>query len=37
MAMTYLERYRASEYEAVWAELVALGPAIRGEPLFADA
>ncbi|HLJ80791.1 MAG TPA: hypothetical protein VKT52_04840 [Ktedonobacterales bacterium] len=34
---TYLERYLAGEREAVWAELTTLGPAIRDEPLFADA
>ena len=34
---TYLDRYLAGEREAVWAELTALGPAIRDEPLFADA
>ena len=34
---TYLERYLAGEREAVWAELTALGSAIRDEPLFADA
>ena len=34
---TYVDRYFAGEREAVWAELTALGPAIRDEPLFADA
>jgi hypothetical protein len=34
---SYLERYQQGEEVAVWAELVGLGPAIRGEPLFADA
>jgi hypothetical protein len=34
---TYLDRYLAGEREAVWSELTALGPAIRTEPLFADA
>lgn len=34
---TYLDRYLAGEYNAVWSELTALGPAIRDEPLFADA
>ncbi len=34
---TYLERYLAGEREEVWAELSARGPAIRAEPLFAEA
>src|SRR5690348_14284279 len=34
---TYLDRYLAGEYEQVWAELVALGPAVRTEPVYADA
>lgn len=34
---TYLDRYLAGQREAVWAELTALGPAIRNEPLVADA
>ena len=34
---TYLERYLAGEREQVWAELSARGPAIRAEPLFAEA
>jgi hypothetical protein len=34
---TYLERYMAGEYEPVWAELHALGSAIREEPLYRDA
>lgn len=34
---TYLQRYLDGEREAAWAELMALGPAIREEPLFADA
>ena len=36
-APTYLERYLAGEHEAVWAELAALGPAVREEPVLADA
>lgn len=36
-APTYLERYRAGEREAVWTELVALGDAVREEPLLSDA
>jgi hypothetical protein len=35
--LTYLERYLAGEYEQVWAELVALGEAVRDEPLHSDA
>jgi len=35
--MTYLERYRQGQYAEVWADLVALGPAVRDEPHFADA
>jgi hypothetical protein len=34
---SYLERYLNGEYEAVWQELLDLGPAIREEPLFSDA
>lgn len=30
--MNYLERYRNGEYEQVWNDLQALGPAIRQEP-----
>jgi len=35
--MSYLERYLAGEHEQVWAELVALGPAVREEPVYSDA
>jgi hypothetical protein len=34
---TYLERYEQGEYQQVWQELVALGAAIRTEPLLSDA
>jgi hypothetical protein len=34
---SYLSRYRNGECEAVWAELLALGPAIHKEPLYSDA
>ena len=34
---TFLSRYLAGEYEAVWAELRALGPAVRDEPIASDA
>jgi hypothetical protein len=34
---TYLERYVAGEHEPVWAELQALGAAVRAEPLYSDA
>lgn len=34
---TYLDRYRAGAHEQVWAELVALGPAVRDEPIYTDA
>ena len=34
---SYLERYLDGEYLAVWSELVALGPAIRAEPVYTDA
>lgn len=34
---TYLQRYLDGEREAVWAELMALGPGIRQEPLYSDA
>ncbi len=35
--MSYLDRYRAGEYEQVWADLAALGEAVRVEPLYSDA
>lgn len=35
--MTYLERYRAGEYEQVWADLVALGPKAYSGPAHEDA
>jgi hypothetical protein len=35
--LTYLERYLAGEYEPVWAELQAVGAAVREEPLYGDA
>jgi hypothetical protein len=34
---TYLDRYLAGEYEQVWDELMALGAAVREEPLYSDA
>jgi hypothetical protein len=34
---TYLQRYQQGEHEAVWADLVALGPAIRDEPVYTEA
>jgi hypothetical protein len=34
---SYLDRYRAGEQTEAWAELVALGPAVRQEPLVSDA
>ncbi len=34
---TYLERYVVGEYAQVWDELVALGAAVREEPLYGDA
>lgn len=37
MNQSYLERYKRGEYETVWLELVALGPAIRQEPLYSEA
>ncbi len=30
--MNYLDRYRNGEYEQVWNDLQALGPAVRREP-----
>ena|GEM_PF-5761579 len=33
---SYLQRYRAGEFEQVWQELVALGEAVRKEPLYSD-
>ena len=35
--MNYLERYRSGEYEQVWDELTALGPAVREEPHYSQA
>ena len=35
--VSYLERYIAGEHEPVWAELQALGAAVRTEPLYSDA
>src|SRR6476661_4688879 len=35
--MNYLERYRNGEYEQVWDELKALGPAVREEPHYSQA
>jgi hypothetical protein len=37
MAVTYFERYLAGEQEQVWAEIVAVGAAVREEPLYSDA
>ena len=34
---SYLERYLDGELVGVWAELTALGPAVRQEPVFQDA
>ncbi len=34
---SYLDRYLSGEHEQVWAELVALGAAVREEPLYSDA
>lgn len=34
---SYLERYISGEHEQVWAELQALGAAVREEPLYTDA
>jgi hypothetical protein len=34
---SFLERYKRGEHEQVWAELVALGAAVREEPVYADA
>jgi hypothetical protein len=34
---TYLERYLSGEHERVWDELVALGAAVREEPVYSDA
>jgi hypothetical protein len=35
--MTYLECYINGEYESVWEELQALGPAVRQESVYSDA
>ncbi len=35
--ITYLQRYQEGEHESVWADLVALGPAIRDEPVYTEA
>jgi hypothetical protein len=34
---SYLDRYLAGEHEQVWDELMALGAAVREEPLYTDA
>lgn len=34
---SFLERYEGGEHEQVWAELVALGAAVREKPLYTDA
>jgi hypothetical protein len=34
---SFLQRYQRSDHEQVWRELVALGPTVREEPLYADA
>jgi hypothetical protein len=34
---TFHDRYTAGEHERVWAELVALGEAVRHEPVYTDA
>lgn len=35
--MNYLDRYLAGQYEQVWNELLALGPAVRQEPHYSSA
>src|SRR5512140_2125072 len=35
--MEYLRRYTGGQHEQVWAELQALGEAVRQEPVFAEA
>jgi hypothetical protein len=37
LMQTYLDRYLEGDNIGVWSELVALGPAVRDEPVFADA
>ena len=34
---TFHDRYGAGEHERVWAELIAMGEAVRGEPVYTDA
>jgi hypothetical protein len=34
---SYLDRYLSGEREQVWADLLALGPAVRDEPVYPDA
>lgn len=34
---TFLARYLSGEHESVWADLLALGAAVREEPISADA
>jgi Domain of unknown function (DUF6745) len=36
-SLPLFERYVAGEYNKVWSELVAMGPAVREEPIVADA
>ncbi len=35
--MNYVERYVGGEFEVVWNELQALGPAVREEPAYSQA
>lgn len=35
--MGYLSRYLRGEYEAVWSELIEMGPAVRDSSVFSDA
>ena len=37
MSINYLERYRNGEFEQVWNEMLALGPAVRQEPHYSQA
>ena len=35
--MDFLDRYKNGEYEQVWNDLLALGPAVREEPHWSGA
>ena len=34
---SFYDRYQAGEHQRVWSDLIALGEAVRKEPIYADA